>query len=153
MMKQLILVGAFLSALSVEAPAQTSSSVRPAQGAQGNQAAPAILGTVRLTRSVMADGKPLPAGSYQVRLTSDEVKVAVGQAPGAERWVEFLRDGKVVGRELATVIGAGEIGKIAKGRVPKADSSTVELLRGGDYWRVWINTGGNNYIINMPPAA
>jgi len=27
------------------------------------------------------------------------------------------------------------------------------MLKGGDYWRVWINRGGNNYIINMPPAA
>ena len=102
---------------------------------------------------IMADGKPLPAGTYQVRLTTDEPKAAAGQAAGAERYVEFVRGGKVAGREVATVVSAEDIGKIAKGAKPKAGTSKVEMLKGGDFWRVWINKGGTNYIINLPPAA
>ena len=51
-----------------------------------------------------ADGQPLAAGTYQVRLSADEPKPAVGQSPDSERYVEFLKGGKVVGREVATVV-------------------------------------------------
>ena len=110
------------------------------------------LGTVHIARKMMADGKPLAAGTYQVRLTTDEPKPAVGQAPGAERYVEFVKGGQVVGREVATVISAEDIKKIVKGKGPQAGGSTVEMLKGGDFWRVWINHSGMNYLINMPPA-
>jgi len=49
------------------------------------------------------------------------------------------------------VIGPEDIGKIAKGKKPRNNSSSVEVLKGGDYVRVWINKGGTNYLINMPP--
>ena len=55
-----------------------------------------MLGTVHLTKKVMADGKPLAPGTYQVRLTSDAPKPAIGETPNAEKYVEFLRSGKVV---------------------------------------------------------
>lgn len=163
-MKRLVLVGTLMGALTAGAafaqtPAtKTDAPARKARTASKGMsmeapAAGASLGTVHLAKTVMADGKPLPAGTYQVRLTADEPKPAVGQSPNAERYVEFMRGGKVVGREVATVVAAEDIGKIAKGRKPKANSSVVEMLKGGDYWRVWINRGGNNYIINMPPAA
>ena len=29
----------------------------------------------------------------------------------------------------------------------------TELLKGGDYYRVWINRGGTNYLINLPTGA
>ena len=138
-MKRLVLVGALVGTLGVGiGHAQTSVTA---------------LGTVHLTKKLMADGKPLPAGTYNVRLTTDEPKPGVGQTPEAERYVEFVRAGKVVGREVATVVSAADIGAIAKGRRPKTNSAVVEMLKGGDYWRVWINRAGNNYIINMPPAA
>jgi len=57
-----------------------------------------------------------------------------------------------MGREVATVVSAADISQIAKGKKPGANSSSVEMLKGGKYLRVWINHGGNNYIINMPPA-
>ena len=76
----------------------------------------------------------------------------MGESPGAERWVEFVKDGKVAGREVATVISAADSGTIAKGPQPKANASRVDALKGGDYVRVWINKAGNNYILNMPLA-
>jgi hypothetical protein len=143
-MKRLVLVGTLAAAVgAVSAFAQTSN--RAAAGTS--------LGTVTLAKKVMADGKPLNAGTYQVRLTTDEPKPGVGQAPGAERYVEFVKGGKVAGRELATVVSADDIAKIAKGKKPRPNSASVELLKGGDYYRVWINRGGTNYIINMPPAT
>ena len=138
-MKQLVLVGALAGALGAGVGyAQTSA---------------AALGTVQLPKKLMADGKPLAAGTYTVRLTTDEGKPAAGQTPQGELYVEFLQGGKVVGRELAVVVSAADIGAIAKGQRVKANSSSVEMLKGGDYWRVWINKDGTNYIINMPPAA
>jgi hypothetical protein len=112
----------------------------------------ATIGTVHLTQAVLADGKPLAAATYQVRLTSDQPTAAVGQSAGAERWVEFVKDGKVAGREIATVVAAPDIGAIAKGPQPAANGSRVDVLKGGDYLRVWINKAGTNYIVNMPLA-
>jgi hypothetical protein len=138
MTKSLILVGVLVSALAVGVAAQAPAT---------------SLGTVTIGKKVMADGKVLPAGTYQVRLSTDEVKPGAGQSPDAEKWVEFVKGGKVVGREVATVVSAQDIGSIAKGKRPAANSASVEMLKGGDYWRVWINRGGMNYIINLPPAA
>jgi hypothetical protein len=112
----------------------------------------AMIGTVRLTQAVLADGKPLKAGTYQVRLTNDQPTAAAGESPGAERWVEFVKDGRVAAREVATVISAADIGTIAKGPQPKANASRVDVLKDGDYVRVWINKAGSHYIVNMPLA-
>ncbi len=62
------------------------------------------------------------------------------------------RGGKVVAREVATVIPQSDIGTVVKGPRPTAGGARVEKLKGDDYIRVWINRGGTNYIINMPPA-
>jgi len=124
---------------------QTASSGQSAQGGSS-------LGSVTLSKKVMADGQALAPGTYQVRLTSDTPKPGVGQSPEGERYVEFLKGGKVVGREVATVISNADIGTIVKSKKPAAGSSSVEMLKGNDYIRVWINRGGTHYIINMPPA-
>ena len=84
--------------------------------------------------------------------SSDLPKPAVGQSPDASRYVEFVRSGKVVGREVATVVSSADIGAIAKGARPAPGTAKVELLKGDDFVRVWINRKGTNYIINMPPA-
>ena len=111
------------------------------------------LGSVRLTQAVRADGKPLAAGTYQVRLTGAEVTPAVGQSPHAEKWVEFVKGNTVAGREVATVISAADIGTVAKGARATAGNPRVEVLKGGDYVRVWILSGGYHYLINMPSAG
>lgn len=111
------------------------------------------LGSVTLSRKVTADGQPLPAGTYQIRLTSDQPKGVVGQTPEAERYVEFVRGGKVVGRELATIVPDADAKAVLKMASPAPGSARVELLKGEDYIRVWINRGGNNYIIHLPPSA
>jgi hypothetical protein len=32
-------------------------------------------------------------------------------------------------------------------------SSRVEMLKGGEYLRVWVNRGGHNYLLHLPPAG
>jgi hypothetical protein len=141
-MKYVVLAGLLISALAVAAIptfAQESSNS-------------AVLGSVTLTRKVLADGQPLAAGTYQVRLSSDQVKPVVGESPQGERYVEFVRAGKVEGREVATVIPSSDMSVMKYGR-PPVNSSKVDLLKGGDYLRVWINRGSNNYLIHLPAAA
>jgi len=120
-------------------------------GAGGAQtpAAPTSIGTARLPQAVMADGKTLPAGTYNVRLTTDTPSVVVGQSPDATRWVEFVQAGKVVGREIATVVPADDMRTMAK--MPKTGGAVrVQTLKGGDYLRVWITRAGTNYLIHLP---
>jgi hypothetical protein len=101
-----------------------------------------------MPRAVLADGKPLPAGSYQVRVTGDEAAAPTGAIP--ERYVEFVRGGKPMGRELATVISNEAIGEVVDGPRPSSNGSRVEVLKGDDYVRVWFNRGGMHYLVHLP---
>ncbi len=107
-----------------------------------------VLGTIHLPQAVNADGKPLAAGTYQVRLTDEKAAPAVGQSVDAEQWVEFVQGGKVMGRELATVISAADMNAIAKGQRPALNGTLVEKIN-GEYVRVWINKDKTNYLINL----
>ena len=143
-MKHVILAGLVIATLGwpiVPAAAQNSS------------AGGTVIGSVTLTKKVLADGQPLAPGTYQVRLSADQPKPVVGQSPDGERYVEFVRAGKVVGREVATVVSSTDMATIAKYRKPAVNSSKVETLKGADYLRVWINRSGTNYLIHLPPAA
>jgi len=138
-MKRLVLVGALVGAFAASpALAQNKST---------------SLGSVTIGKKVMADGKPLAPGTYQLRLTGEDAKPGVGQAPDAEKYVEFVKGGKVVAKEVATVISADDMAKIAKSRRPAANSAKVETLKGNDYTRIWINKSGNNYLINLPTGS
>lgn len=110
-----------------------------------------VLGTVRLPKGVKADGKELAAGSYQVRLTADEAKPdAKGSTEKLERWVEFVKAGKVAGREVVSIVPAAEAKFVQKDTPPPSGGSKVEALKGGDYIRVWINKAGNYYLVHLP---
>lgn len=112
------------------------------------------LGTVRIPRAVMADGKPLPAGSYQVRLTAQTAKPeAVGTSEPLERWVEFVQGKTVRGREVASIVPQAEVKLVVKDAPPPSGSARVQVLRGNDYVRVWFNRGGNHVLIHLPVAA
>lgn len=109
------------------------------------------LGSVTLNRSVKANGQPLGPGTFAVRLTTEEAAPAVGQSAGAQKWVEFVRGGKVVGREIVNIISDADIAQVANGPGKPARGGTrVDTLRGDDFVRIWINRGGNNYLIHLP---
>ena len=138
---------AMAALLSVGAAAQSTQGQVPS--------GETTLGSVNLPKAVMANGQKLAAGSYQVRLTAEQAQPSV---PGIqmERWVEFLRGGKPVGREVASIVPQGEMkdlqtGPDAGGR-PGSGAAKVEILKGDEYLRVWINRGGVNYLVHLPVA-
>jgi hypothetical protein len=112
------------------------------------------LGSVRIPRAVKADGKDLRAGTYQVRLTSQDATPAV---PGIkmERWVEFVQGGKVVGREVVSIVPASEMKDLMPGpdtHKGPGSGARVEMLKGNEYLRVWIARNGVNYLIHFPAS-
>jgi len=133
--RYLVVAGFLTSGLSVVVSAQSSST---------------MLGTVQLGRSLIANGQRLAPGAYQVRLSTDTVTAVAGQQ--GEAWVEFVRGGKVAGRELASVISDSEIKGVIKGSRLPAGETRVEMLKEGQYWRVWLHKGDNHYLIHLPPA-
>ena len=108
------------------------------------------LGTIELPRRAMANGEALPAGTYSLHVRS---RTASPETTGAlaerERWVEFRQGGVVVGRELASIVPAAEIGDVANSAPPATGASRVEMLRGNEYLRVWINRNGTHYLIHL----
>jgi hypothetical protein len=169
-MKRLVLVGALVGAVATgsafaqaEKPASKSGAVSQGSGHQAPKQQPATepapsapagqvqLGTVRIPKDLKADGKPLPAGTYSVRITPQTASPdARGQTASLERWAEFVKGGKVVGREVVTVIPQAEISKVQKDSPPPRNGAKVETLKGGDYVRVWINRDGNHYLVHLP---
>ena len=108
------------------------------------------LGAVRIPRAVKGDGQALPAGTYQVRVTeTPATPPAAGQTPQYERWAEFMRNGKVVAREVVTIVPASDIKQVAEQTPPPAGGYRAEVLKGNDYLRLWINRGGNHYLIHF----
>lgn len=113
------------------------------------QPAATALGSVRLPRAVMADGKALSAGSYTLRVSSDPVTPVKGQSAESARWVEFVQGGQVKGRELASVVASADVSAVVEGKPPAANTNKVELLKGGEFLRVWSNRGGSHYLIHL----
>src|SRR2546428_9867218 len=111
-MKQSLLVGALMAALAM-----------PVAQLSAQSGAAMALATINLTHKAMADGKPLAPGTYQVRLTNDMPKPGLGQSPDGERYVEFVKNGQVVAREVATVVPNAEIRTIAKEAPPASGSA------------------------------
>ncbi|MEO6223846.1 MAG: hypothetical protein ABIP90_11415 [Vicinamibacterales bacterium] len=109
----------------------------------------ATLGTVRISQAVTADGKALPAGTYQVRLTTVTPPKVVGQTVEETRWIEFLKGGTVAGREVATVVSEAVVREI-QDRPRPGGAVLVQTLKGGDYLRVWLRTVGTHYLIHLP---
>jgi hypothetical protein len=42
---------------------------------------------------------------------------------------------------------------VVKDAPPAPNASKVQVLRGNEYVRVWINKAGNHYLIHLPAAA
>lgn len=127
----------------------------PASAAQlpGNVNVPLddrALGTIEVPRRVLANGEALAAGTYSLHLTSRTASPeTTGALAALERWVEFRQADAVMGQEVATLVPAGEIGDVAESAPPADGSSRVEVLRGNEYVRIWINQDGTHYLIHL----
>jgi hypothetical protein len=115
------------------------------------QAAPETLATVRIPQAVTANGQPLPAGTYGVRVSAEKVAPVVGQGPDSARWVEFVQGGQVRGKELAAVVAPADVKAVAK-RTPPAEGRGLVTAIGSEFVRVWVNHGGSQYLVHLTVA-
>jgi hypothetical protein len=108
------------------------------------------LGSVELPRLVMADGRTLTSGTYDLRVTAESANIdAPGQLAVLERWVEFRQGDEVKGREVVSIVPQSEIGSVAKSAPPGSGASHVELLKENEYLRVWVNQNNTHYFIHL----
>jgi len=108
---------------------------------------------VHVPESFLANGQLLAAGDYEMRVTTDHPEPAAGQSPAGECWVEFVKAEVAVGREVASVIPDSGIADVAKAPAPRPNSARVEILKGGEYLRIWFNVDATNYLIHLPVAV
>jgi hypothetical protein len=112
------------------------------------RAHPAVA-TVRLAQPVMAGGKPLAAGTYELVVLDERPPSPSGEPNESQRWVEFLANGNVVARETAEVFPASErpVGTSSASGAPRA---LVQRLRTDNFLRVSVNTSSARYLVHMP---
>lgn len=109
-----------------------------------------VIGTVHIPRAAVANGANVPTGTYQLRISDEMPTVPAGQSPDAERWVEFVQNGKVVAKEMASLVTDADMkATVADRGMPKPGTTWLQTLKGGDYYRVWVNKNGMNYLINL----
>jgi hypothetical protein len=136
--------------ISVVAVACVVSVGAIGQEKQKPAADPATLATVRITQSVMANGYPLAAGLYELRLTNERPAPLPGQSAEAERWVEFVANGSIVAREAAVVLRDDDLPSEGASSVRAGEGTRVELLKGGEFLRISVRRGGERYLIYLP---
>jgi hypothetical protein len=108
------------------------------------------LAIVRIAHPVMADGKPLAEGTYQLVLTEDRPISLAGQSPDAQRRVAFVADGKVVARETAEVLRDSDLPSLGASARPTRDGVRVEVLQGGEFLRISVKREGERYLVHLP---
>ena len=101
-----------------------------------------VAASVQIPVTVLANGKPLPPGTYNVRLTGERPAPLPGQPAGAQQWVELLADGKVVARESAEVLKGEDLP--AEGASSQHVQNGTRYLRGG----VHLRGGGGGGMVD-----
>ena len=105
--------------------------------------------SVTITQEVLADGKPLAAGTYELWITDERPDVGAGAPSDAQRVVELAQNGQVVRRVIAEVFpptapqAVGTSGG-GTGRVQ------AQMLRGGEFLRLSFNDADGRYLIHLP---
>ena len=91
--------------------------------------APSVLGTVRITQPVMAGGKMLQPGTYEIRDTGEHATPLPGQSADAQTYVEFVANGTVVARDIAELMPGQPSVRSGRAAV-RARALRVELSQG-----------------------
>lgn len=112
-----------------------------------------LANSVRIPAGVTANGQPLPAGTYTLRVSSEPVAPVVGQGPDSARWIEFVQNGQVRGKELASVVAPADVKAVAKRTPPTQGVGLVHVLRGSEYVRVWVNHAGAQYLVHLSASG
>jgi len=108
------------------------------------------LASVNIPVAFTANGQPMTAGTYSIRLSDAAVSPVVGQSPGGEQWVEFLKGGNVAGKEIATVVSGPDSKQVLKSASPASGTAKVQTLKEKNYVRVWITEAGKTYLLHLP---
>jgi hypothetical protein len=162
MMRQLlcscVMVGtaatAAFASTAVSSAASSSTALPDTAGSsaafapQSSAAAAPRAAKVRITQQVLAGGKPLMPGTYEVVITQEHPSLPDGTPSPNQRFVELIHNGTVVAREIAEVFAAGER-PVGTSGSPSA-SATVQRLRGDEYVRIAINAGESRYLVHLP---
>lgn len=127
-----------------------AGAAAPASAHHTNAAMPHTMATVPIPGGLLAEGKPLPAGTYELIVTDERPAVEAGTPSENQRWVEFVQDGKIVARELAEVFPAGERPVGTSGS--NTARAVVQTLRGGEFVRIAITAGDGRYLIHLAPS-
>ena len=122
----------------------------PAGASQLDPPDSTVLASVRIPEPVLANGRRLPMGTYQVRLTGERPSPNPGQSSDAQRWVEFTAEGSVVGREIAEILRDDDRPEIGASSQRAAEGVRVQMLKGGDYLRISVKREAIRYLIHLP---
>jgi hypothetical protein len=107
--------------------------------------------TVQITQQILADGKPLAPGTYEIWVTDERPDVKAGVPSENQRVVQFVQNGQVVAREIAEVFPAGERPVGTSGSM--SARARVEMLRGGEFLRVSFNDPAGRFLIHLPTGS
>jgi hypothetical protein len=106
---------------------------------------------VVLDEPVMAEGKLLPAGMYELRILEERPVTTAGDPSNTQRIVEFAQHGIVVAREVAEVFPNSQTGVAAA-----PTKARVQRLREDDFVRVSVIQNDSRFLIYLstaPPGA
>jgi hypothetical protein len=99
----------------------------------------------------MAGGQVLEPGTYEMRLTGEHVDPLPGQSADAEQMVEFVKDGRVMARDIAEVMPRSATAVGTSGRA--SSQARIERLKADDFVRVSINREAERYLVYLPLAS
>ena len=103
---------------------------------------------VRITDQVLASGKPLPPGTYEVIVTDERPASESGVPVENQRWVEFVQHRQVIAREIAEMFAATERPVGTSGS--NGTSAVVQRLRGDEFLRIAVTAGDARYLVHLP---
>jgi len=106
--------------------------------------------TVQISQQVMVDGKPLPAGTYEIWVTNERPDVDAGAPSDAQRVVELAQNGQVIARTIAEVFPRGSRQEVGTSGTTGAVRARAEMLRGGEFLRVSFNDADGRYLLHFP---
>jgi hypothetical protein len=108
-----------------------------------------VMTTVNIPQPVLTGGQPLAPGRYEFIVTDESPTSPSGQPNESQRWVEFVRNGMVVAREIAEVFPRAEapVGTSSASGAPRA---VVQKLKADDFVRVSVNAANARYLVYLP---
>jgi hypothetical protein len=107
------------------------------------------MATVRIAQPVLADGKPLAPGTYEVIITDEHPPLDGGTPSENQRLVEFVQDKRIIATEIAEVFPVNEQGVVGTSGSDTA-RAVVQRLRGDEFVRIAVSDGGGRYLIHLP---